>query len=358
MTAVLTRFITERDAARVEALLDTYFQKRHERAGVFGTDYEHLWSSLARSARGGKLLRPALVLGVHEQLGGSQSAAAVDVAVAFELLHTAFLLHDDVIDRDLVRRGIRNLVGERLDEGLAAGISAAGSERWAQASAILGGDLLIHDAQSIVARLTVAEAVRLELLDVLDDAVFASAAGELADVALSAGAAPPDLANVLAMTTWKTAPYSFAAPMRAGAVLAGASADTAQLLARFGGLVGLAFQLRDDVLGLFGDEAVTGKSATGDVREGKMTAMMAFARQTSHWGEMRALVGAEGVAGTEKSIDRLRSKIVECGALGYVEELIAATVAESLALLDEASLPAALHAELSTLSHQASERAA
>lgn len=361
MTAVLTRFITERDAARVEGLLGTYFQERHGRARAFGSDYESLWTSLARSAQGGKLLRPALVLGVHEQLGGTQANAAVEVAVAFELLHTAFLLHDDVIDRDLVRRGTRNLVGERLDEAQAAGISAAGSERWAQASAILGGDLLIHDAQSMIARLSVAETVRLELLDVLDDAVFASAAGELADVALSAGAARPDLANVLSMTTWKTAPYSFAAPMRAGAVLAGASPDTAQLLAQFGGLVGLAFQLRDDVLGLFGEESVTGKSVIGDAREGKMTAMMAFARQTPQWGDVHALLGADRLVGdavTEQSISQLRVLVVECGALGYVEELIAATVSESLALLDEASLPAALRAELATLSHQASERAA
>lgn len=356
MTAVLTRFITEHDAARVESVLSQHCDKRLAAAAQYGSDYERLWQAISRSARGGKLLRPALVLGVHEQLGGTQGAAAVEVAVAFELLHTAFLLHDDVIDRDLVRRGNRNVIGERLDEGIAAGIGVDQAERWAQASAILGGDLLIHDAQSLIARLTIAEPSRLALLDLLDDAVFASAAGELADVALSAGAARPDLQSVLAMTTWKTAPYSFAAPLQAGAILASAAEHTGQLLGRFGSLVGMAFQLRDDVLGVFGDESVTGKSVVGDAREGKMTAMMAFARQTSAWGELQALVGVAETG--EESITHVRGLLVECGALGYVEDLIATTIAESIALLEDPSLPAGLRSELATLSHQASERAA
>lgn len=356
MTAVLTRFISERDAVRVESMITAHFHKRNATAGSFGDDYQQLWSAIARSATGGKLLRPALVLGVHEQLAGEQPEAAAHVAVAFELLHTAFLLHDDVIDRDLVRRGNRNVLGERIDEGIAAGITVANAERWAQASAILGGDLLIHDAQSIIARLSVAEGMRGELLDLLDEAVFASAAGELADVALSAGAASPDLATVVAMTTWKTAPYSFAAPLRAGAVLAGASQLTGQLLARFGGLVGLAFQLRDDVLGMFGDEAVTGKSAVGDAREGKMTALMAYARSTPRWPEIRELVGAEGAS--EQTTVRLRALLADCGALDYVEQLIASTISASQAVLDEGELPASLRAELLNLSHQASERAA
>ena len=204
MTAVLSRFITSEDAALVEGVLGRHWQKRRDAAASFGSDYAQLWEAMARSTQGGKLLRPALVLGVHEQLGGTRAAAALDVAVAFELLHTAFLLHDDVIDRDLTRRGQRNLAGERIDESVASGIDIGPAERWAQASAILAGDLLIHDAQSFLARLSAPEPVRLALLDLLDDAVFASAAGELADVALSVGTSKAELHDVLAMTTWRS----------------------------------------------------------------------------------------------------------------------------------------------------------
>ncbi|AMB59935.1 polyprenyl synthetase family protein [Microterricola viridarii] len=356
MTIVLSRFVTEQDASRIEEVLDGHWRKRLGAAEAFGEDYTRLWSAMTRSARGGKLLRPALVLCSYEQLsaaGGAHRAAAVELAAAFELLHTAFLLHDDVIDNDLVRRGERNVVGERLDEGVAAGMAAADAERWAQASAILAGDLLIHDAQSLVARLTVPEPVRLELLDLLDAAVFASAAGELADVALSSGAAAPELGTVLAMTQWKTAPYSFAAPLRAGAVLAGAPAELGALLERFGGLVGTAFQLRDDVLGVFGDEGLTGKSTVGDAREGKMTAMMAFARTTASWPMLRTLLDEHGAV----DMDRIRGLLVDCGALDYVERLISDTVEQSLALLEQPLVPAGLRLELAQLGRRAAERA-
>lgn len=355
MTAVLTRFISEQDAAAVESRLAGHWECRVGAAAAFGDDYEGLWSAIARSATGGKLLRPALVLGVHEQLGGDHGDAAVDVAVAFELLHTGFLVHDDVIDGDLVRRGRRNILGERVDTALAAGVGSVDAERWAQASAILAGDLLIHDAQRFIARAAVPEPVRHALLDLLDDAVFASAAGELADVALSAGTATAGLHAVLDMTTWKTAPYSFSAPLRAGAVLAGAPAPTEAVLARFGGLVGRAFQLRDDVLGVFGDEAVTGKSTIGDIREGKVTAMVAYARETSSRDELHGLLGGDASTG---DVDRLRTLLVECGAVDYVEGLIAQAVAESIAVLDAATLPPALRTELARLSHQATERVA
>ncbi len=356
MTTVISRFITSEDAVLVDEVLRAHWAKRQKSAAAFGEDYSKLWASMASSTHGGKMLRPALVLGVHEQLGGARSEAAVNVAVAFELLHSAFLLHDDVIDRDLVRRGQRNLAGQRLDEGIAAGLGTADSERWAQASAILAGDLLIHDAQSLIARLTTPDHIRLELLSLLDDAVFATAAGELADVALSVGAIKPVLDDVLAMTTWKTAPYSFAAPLRAGAVLAEATPQLGTVLARFGALVGMAFQLRDDVLGIFGDEAVTGKSVVGDAREGKMTAMMAFARSTSSWSELKGLVG--GDFADENDGVQLKDLLRSCGALGYVEQLIDDTVAESLAVIDSPALPAALRSQLAELSHQATERAA
>ncbi|RZU66899.1 geranylgeranyl diphosphate synthase type II [Microterricola gilva] len=355
MTAVLTRFISEQDAAAIESRLAGHWARRIGAAAAFGADYEGLWSGIARSATGGKLLRPALVLGVHEQLGGGFGDAAVEVAVAFELLHTGFLVHDDVIDRDLVRRGRRNILGERVDQALAAGIGGADAERWAQASAILAGDLLIHDAQGFVARVAVPEPIRIALLELLDEAVFASAAGELADVALSAGTATPGLHAVLDMTTWKTAPYSFSAPLRAGAILASAPAQTEAVLARFGSLVGRAFQLRDDLLGVFGDEAVTGKSTIGDIREGKVTAMIAYARETQSRAELRGLLGGDASTG---DVARLRSLLVECGAVDYVEGLIAHAVAESLAVLDAAPLPDALRTELARLSHQATERVA
>ncbi|MFF1876197.1 polyprenyl synthetase family protein, partial [Kitasatospora herbaricolor] len=96
-------------SAEIDARLNTFFAERIAVSAQYGSDYERLWAQAAAASDGGKRIRPRFVLSAFEAFGGSDGAAAVDVAVAFELLHTAVLLHDDVMDRDTVRRGRLNL---------------------------------------------------------------------------------------------------------------------------------------------------------------------------------------------------------------------------------------------------------
>jgi geranylgeranyl diphosphate synthase type II len=354
-TSTLTN-ISHDIATDVDTRLNAFFEDRRQQSKGYGAHYPHLWDAARTSSDGGKRFRPMLVIHTHNQLGGTNYDAAVDVAAAFELLHTAFLVHDDLIDHDLMRRGIPNLAGREADRARAAGATDTVANHWGESSAILAGDLLIHYAQSMVARIDAPRIQRFALLDLLDDSVFITAAGELADVALSAGLVASELPQVLAMSSHKTASYSFSGPLKAGAILAGATGHVLDALHEYGELVGTAFQLRDDLLGVFGDEKVTGKSNLNDLRENKITPLIAYARTTPSWSSVSHLMGKPTLDPDEG--DLLRGMLELCGARKYVEELIAAYAGEACGVIATSPIPATLRDGLISVAHSSAERAA
>ncbi|MET0934260.1 MAG: polyprenyl synthetase family protein [Mycetocola sp.] len=356
MTGVLTEFAGTGVHEAVQDRLDAFFTDRISLATAYGDNYRLLWEAARSASQGGKMFRPALVVGVYRDLGGADDDSALRIATAFELLHTAFLMHDDVIDRDLVRRGVPNLAGSFAADAAARGATDVAAETWGQASAILAGDLLIQAAQGFLARLSVPDGIRSELLDLFDRSIFVTAAGELADVAFSAGVRLPSLVDVMAMTEQKTASYSFEAPLKAGAILAGADAETLTILGEFGRLVGVAFQLRDDQLGVFGDAEITGKSVLNDLRNRKETPLIAHARSTPRWPQIEEALEILGASGTDGS--SVRAALEECGARTFVDSLIDDHVARAESLLDDSNLPPTLRAHLRDVARHAVVRAA
>lgn len=335
------------DDGGVGERIEEFFAERIAVARSYGSDYQRLWEAARTASRGGKRLRPALVIGVHRQLDGRHDRAAVEVAVGFELLHTAFLLHDDVIDHDELRRGVPNLAAGFRADARARGVREERAGQWGQSAAILAGDLLIHYAQSLVARLDLDPDAREALLDVFERSVFVTAAGELADVSFGVGVGDARLPDVLAMTERKTATYSFEAPLTAGAILAGADRDTRQVLAEFGSLLGVAFQLGDDLLGVFGSEGVTGKSVLTDLREAKETPLIAHARSTASWPAIEELLGKPDLSDLEAAVVRLA--LEACGSRAFVESLVVDYTVAAIDLLERSALPAGLAEDLTSL---------
>jgi geranylgeranyl diphosphate synthase type II len=173
------------------------------------------------------------------------------------------------------------------------------------------------------------------LLDLFDAALHTTAAGELADVRLSLGLAAPSLAESLVMEEQKTSAYSFALPMQAGAVLAGAGDATVARLGEAGRLAGIAFQLADDLLGVFGDPARTGKSTTSDLRTRKQTPLLTHARSTPEWERIRPYVGRDL---DERELDEVRHLLTVSGSRRFVEELARDHLAEARAAAIEAGV--------------------
>jgi geranylgeranyl diphosphate synthase type II len=341
-------------AAGVETELERYLAAARLRASDYGDHYVALWDALAQASSGGKRGRPALVLAAYAGFGGTDLKLALPVAVSFELLHTAFIIHDDVIDRDLTRRGRPNVAGEFTLRALRHGATPDQAGVWATTAGILAGDLALSEAHRAIATLPVTARTRGRLLDLLDRSVFVTAAGELADVTNTVDSAPVTLDEVLTTLLRKTALYSFEAPLQAGAILAGASPAALDVLSQFGRLVGVAFQLADDVLGVFGDPAVTGKSALSDLREGKLTALIAFARTTDAWPSIAPLIGTGTT--TEEEAELVRAHLRACGAVQAVDELAYDHIRRAIDVLDSPDVPEGLRETLTGLTETTTDR--
>lgn len=342
--------------AAVDSTIDASLERISARARQLGGGVEALAESITRAATGGKRFRPALVVATFESFGGdaSTSPAVLPVAAAFELLHTAFVVHDDVIDHDTMRRGLPNVSGEFRIRGRAQGADAAGAALLGDAAAILAGDLLLHEAGRLVALAETTTDVREQLLALLDDAVFVSAAGELADVEHAVTAVATDAAALLDVAHNKTAVYSFSAPLRAGGVLAGASPDAVASLEECGAALGLAFQLVDDLIGAFGSSVVAGREEGGDLREAKQTPLIALARESTSWARVSETL-ALAATGPIAVRDAQRA-LSESGARDRLLTVVHETLDRADAVASRADLPSDTRALLDDIARAIRER--
>jgi len=307
----------------IDAAIDAAVSRLQARGGELGDAYAALTDAVGRAAGGGKRFRPALVVASFEAFGAQPRdlPAIYPVAASFELLHTAFVVHDDVIDHDVERRGIPNIGGEFRARGMLRGAGPDAAAGLGDAAAILGGDLLLYEATRLIALADVPADVRAALLGLFDDAVLVSAAGELADVENALGDADPAADSLIAAAHDKTAVYSFAAPLRAGALLAGAPERELDALRVCGGRLGLAYQLVDDLIGAFGTPDQAGRDAGGDLREAKRTPLIALARQSPTWPHVSdalamARTGPVAVLEAQRVLDESGARERLCRLIG------------------------------------------
>ena len=275
------------------------------------------------SAAGGKRLRPAFVLWGHTAGGGQiGDTAALHAAAAVELLHTFALIHDDVMDRSLVRRGRpsahRSLAGDH-------GQHLRDPSWFGVCAAILAGDLAHVWADAMFDRIDdesvdrrSARAAR-RLFTTLRTEVIA---GQYLD--LHVGCDPrADEVDAARIALLKSARYTATRPLQIGAALAGCPEAVLDHVVRYGDATGMAFQLRDDVLGVFGDETRTGKSAADDLREGKRTLLVLRALRLTTEAGRATLEDALGCTDLDdKRIAHCRDIIAASGALASVEAAI------------------------------------
>lgn len=306
---------------------------------------------------GGKRIRPALLLLGFEAAGGGARERVMGPALALELLHTCALVHDDVIDRAPTRRG-RPTVHHRF-----AGIHreqawAGDATAYGEAVAILIGDLAFVHADELFLDADVPPERLLAALGHFVRLREEVMAGQYLDLQAAVSAAT-DRATALAVATLKSGRYTVARPLQLGAVLAGADTDLVDGLGRFGDPLGRAFQVQDDLLGVFGDQAATGKSVASDLAEGKRTLLVA---------ETAARLGAEDRARLEDGLgdpgldadgaQRLRELMERSGGRAATEDYLAEAVAEARATLDGLALPEASRRALAELASYLAARSA
>jgi geranylgeranyl diphosphate synthase type I len=306
---------------RVESRLTSVLDARAAEASRHGADVGQMASAVRElTLRGGKRLRAALVIAAFRAADGQgDEAAAIDTGVALELLQTYLLIHDDWMDGDLVRRG-----GPSVHALLRAHFQ---DDARGDSSAILAGDYTAALALDVLTRLPISPdrslAVIRRFAAIQVDAVY----GQQLDVA----ARPAD---VEAMHALKTGSYTVRGPLMLGASLAGASAAQEDVLARFAEPLGVAFQLRDDLLGTFGAAHETGKPFGNDIRAGKRTALVDEAEARLDSAGRSALERAFGrAAASEEDVSQATRALETCGARLAVEQRIDSLVATARAAL-------------------------
>lgn len=254
----------------IEELLEAVFNEGLSGAKSIDSRYERLWQSMADLVfAGGKRLRPHMVFLAYDAFGGQDPQSIASIAAAHELLHTSLLIHDDVIDRDTLRRGHKNINGIYQDFYRRYDLSDKDTVHYAHSAAILAGDLLLAASHRLIAESSLSSAQKTLAMQHLSRGIFEVAGGELLDI--EATFMPFSLSSAATIARYKTASYSFIAPLLTGAALASASPHQQENLQRFAESLGIAYQFSDDILGTYGDEKITGKPFDGDIREGKLT---------------------------------------------------------------------------------------
>ncbi|MEU8020697.1 polyprenyl synthetase family protein [Micromonospora haikouensis] len=309
---------------------------------------------------GGKRVRPTFAYwGWRGVAGGDEPLPAVLPALAaLELLHTFALVHDDVMDASDTRRGRPTAHRSAAARHVAAG-HTGDPDRFGEAVAVLVGDLCMVWADRLLGRATVPPARLLDVRRCYDQMRVETVAGQYLDVLGENDAANWSLDRALRVARYKTASYTVQRPLLFGATLAGADADGPLTAAytRYGLAVGEAFQLRDDLLGVYGDPATTGKPAGDDLRTGKPTALLMLARQLATANQRRALERAGRVAAA-REVARLAELVADTGAVARVERMISDRVADALAALDTASIDETARTALTGLATAATARRA
>ncbi len=282
---------------------------------------------------GGKRLRPAFCHWAFVGAGGDPNdPIVVDVGAALELLHTFALVHDDVMDNADRRRGQPSVHAEAITTHGDSGWRGEG-RRFGEGVAILVGDFAFVYADMLVAALSP------EARALYDELRVELCVGQYLDLAATA-AGGRDEAQARRIEWYKSGKYTVERPLHLGASLAGRSPELSAPLSAFGLPLGEAFQMRDDLLSVFGDPEITGKPVGDDLREGKLTPLVAATARRADPAGLALLerIGAPDI--TAEEIAGLQQTMIDCGAVAHVEEAIEALVAESLDALARAPITA------------------
>ena len=353
-------------AAVADAITGFLAGQREVLDGI-GPDAAPLTELARRFTAGGKRLRPAFCAWGWIAVAGlpADPAALVRAAASLDVLHVSALVHDDVMDASDTRRGQpaahRQFTALHAERGLRGDAEAFG-----RGGAILLGDLLLVWSQEMFRRSGLPAAAIARAMPVMEAVLTEVTTGQFLDILAQARPAldartDPDAvaAQVRQVLEYKTARYTVIRPLQIGAALAGGSPATLDALGSYGSAVGRAFQLRDDVLGVFGDAEVTGKPAGDDLREGKLTALLAHALRLAPDPDATILAGLAGRRDlTEAEVADARRIIADSGALDAVVAEIAEAIADALAGLGTAPITAEARAALANLAHAAVNRSA
>ncbi|MFJ4535955.1 polyprenyl synthetase family protein [Streptomyces tibetensis] len=344
--------------AVLERVLEARLRQARDTDAVFTHEMAERVAAFVR--RGGKRLRTAFVWCGWRAAGGSGDAdAALRTGAALELLQACALIHDDVMDGSPLRRGgpamhVDFAHGHRA--GRTGNGRANGSEAFGTSAAVLAGDLALAWADDLLTETALASPYGPRLYDEWRAMRTEMVAGQYRDLrAQASGSSGSEEALTIAVL--KSARYTVARPLALGASLAGADERALGALRAAGRCAGLAFQLRDDLLGAFGDPALTGKPADEDLRSRKLTPLLAVAVRLAEAGgdqDAAALLAPDADTLPGHTVERMRAALERTGARAEVESRIAELAAAGVRRFEATGAAPAVQREFAALVERAS----
>jgi len=351
--------------SRVNEHITTILENQRATLSHLGNDVTAFTDFAGVMLAGGKRFRAQFCAMGYSCASAELPSSLWDVAAGLEIFHAAALAHDDIMDKSDTRRGIpaahRFFESGHRDSGW-----AGNAEHFGVSSALLFGDFLLALSDLAVARgfrdhadRDASFAARLEF----DQMRLDVTAGQYLDIVEENAwptVAPEDaITRAQTVLTYKSAKYSIEAPLVIGASLAGANEATIQTLRAFAVPLGNAFQLRDDILGAFGDPAVTGKPVGDDLSEGKRTVLIAMAMRGLGQTEREALNAELGSSALSvEDISRIQSQLESTGARAAVEKMIDDEFNRAMSAITESSLSTENKAMLRALGERVVVRSA
>ncbi|GHH56389.1 polyprenyl synthetase family protein [Streptomyces candidus] len=344
--------------AQVEDVLSAFLQGKAQRDAHHAGLPDLTLALQEFLAAGGKRIRPVLALvGWHIAGATGSYRTALHLAASLELFHAFALIHDDVMDASDTRRG-RPTVHRAFAQQHGGPPQAA--DQYGQSAAILTGDLALIWSDELLHHGHPTPAQLAALLPLLEEMRTEITLGQYLDLAHTGPHTETDLDCALRIIRYKTAKYTIERPLHLGAALAGADRHLLHTLSAYAIPVGEAFQLRDDLLGVFGTPDTTGKPALDDLREGKATPLIALTLKRGSPGQreqLRSLLGCPTL--TEDQAQTARHIITATDAPHTVEDMINHRYHQALTALEETiHLDTAGANALRLLAHQAVTRSA
>jgi geranylgeranyl diphosphate synthase type I len=343
--------------SRVQTVVDDVIARQARVLAEVSPDLAPLVDALTDLLSGGKRLRPAFCYWGWRGAAGDPTAddAALRAAASLEFLQACALIHDDVMDGSDTRRGLPS--AHRRFAGMHRAHEWLGSpEAFGVGAAILLGDLCLSWADEVLMDSGLPADALGRGKAVYDEMRTELMAGQYLDL-LEQARGGGSVDRAMLVVRYKSAKYTIERPLHLGAALAGADPAVVSAYTGYGLPLGEAFQLRDDILGVFGDPKETGKPAGDDLREGKRTVLVAeaMARSSAAQAEIiRRFLGDPGLDAA--GVDQLRGIIAETGALASTESLIDSLLDTALAALDTADLDDEATEVLVGLAHAATRR--
>ncbi len=349
----------DRIRGEVAAALEVFLARQRLMLSAIGDDMLPCLEAMEDLLASGKRLRPAFCYWGWRAAGGADRPEIYAAAAALELLQASALIHDDVMDASDTRRG-RPAVHRRFAARQAAAGSPASAEQFGAAAAILIGDMLLSWTDEMYQASGFPPAVLRRGQQALDAMRTEVAAGQYLDI-LSQARQATTVSEAMRVIAYKTTKYTIERPLQLGAALAAPSVQAGRAVSAvctdYGIPLGTAFQLRDDLLGVFGDPARTGKPVGGDISEGKRTVLMALARERASASQAALLDRYLGDrALTAAAAAEVQAVLTETGAVAECETLIAANVKQALSALDGAPVDDEAREALAALAITVSDR--